>query len=480
MKRVISLILIALMVLSVAACETDGRQAFTTLDTTRANEQHAGVQDAVAKIADHPSLPDVEVTKKIKFLSWPGSGGNHIDETSPAAEMFRAKYGVPDQQDEDDRNIIEFWNCGQYQNRYVELAKRISSDDAPDIFPFEARYYPYGIYANLFQSIDGVIDIDSPEWADSREVIRRFEWGGKNYCAVTELVPSYVIWYRRSIMEEAGLDDPYTLYKQGKWDWNVFMEHCERFSDPLNDKYSVSGWDPDESLLCTTGVGLISIEGGKLVSNMYDARIERAMEMVYILSTRNYRYPQHELNNWSMNYNEFRAGNILFWDNGQWYYEELLHNYRDRDGWPDDEICLVPYPRDPYANEYYQQGRQESYMFVAGSKNKEGFQAWTQCVVLTVRDPEVLAQARDKKKVDYGWTDAQLDIFDEILRDLTPVFDFKNGLGEEVGSKDVYENAVEMVTKYVLIHGESYTMMREERRAEIDMQIAKLNASVGH
>ncbi|MDR0223116.1 MAG: extracellular solute-binding protein [Oscillospiraceae bacterium] len=475
MKRFIIVLLTAGLALSVVSCKNNEARE---IEESRRNEQHAGVIAAVEKLVDSDALPDVNITEKIKFLSWPGSGGNWIDETSPAAELFRARYGVPAKKDEADTDIVEFWNCGHYDQRYVQLAKRITSGDSPDIFPFEARYYPYGVYANLFQTIDGVIDLSSPEWQESADVIKMFEWGGKNYCAITELVPSYFLWYRKSIMDEAGLEDPYTLYKAGQWDWDKFVEMCESFSDPLNGKYPVSGWDPDESLLCTTGVGLITLENGKLVNNMYDVRIERAMDIVYMLSIRNYRYPQHELNNWSMNYQEFRSGNILLWDNGQWWYNEMLYNFRDKDGWADDEIQLVPYPRDPYSDKYYQQMRQESYMFCAGSKNPDAFKAWTQCVVLTAREPEVKQQARDKLQVDYGWTDAQLDILDETVRELSPVFDFKNGLGEEVGSKTVYENPVEMVTKYVLIHGESYTQMREENIAVISAQMDKLNNSV--
>jgi len=454
------------MLFSITACPADdlGSPEIST------NETDESLQEEVARLAGDPRLPDVEVTKKIRWLSWYA-----IDETGASTEMFKAKYGVPEPDKGD--NVFEYWTVG-YENRYVELAKRIQSGDSPDIFQFEDRNFPYSIYANLFQSIDGVIDIDAPEWADTREAIRLFEWGGKNYCAVAELVPSYFLWYRKSVVEEAGLEDPYALYKSGKWDWNKFLEMAESFSDPANDKYVVSGWEPDDSFLCTTGIGLITLENGQLKNNMYDVKIERAMELVAILSTRNYRYPHHELNDWSQNPGEFRSGNILFWDNGQWFYSELLKNYRDRDGWDDDEICLVPYPRDPNSDKYYQKMKQDAYMFVAGSKNQEGFVAWTQCVILTIKEPAVREAAREKRKRDDGWTDAQLDILEETVRDLFPVFDFKNGIGEDVGGMSAYELPVQMVTKYVLVHGESYTQMREENRAVIDARIVELNASV--
>ncbi|MDR0223117.1 MAG: extracellular solute-binding protein [Oscillospiraceae bacterium] len=471
MRKYITPFLIAAFMLNLTACSGGGGE----IEEVTTNAAHEGVNDAVSKLLGSEALPDVEVTRKIKLLGWENVE-KWIDETAPAGALFSQKYGVPEP--ERGNNIIEYSNCGIYAARYEELSKRITSGDSPDIFPFEARYYPYGVYVNLFQSIDGVIDLSAPEWEDSLEAISRFEWGGKNYCAVTELLPSYFLWYRKTILEEAGLDDPYALYKAGKWDWDVFLEMCVSFSDPVNGKYSLSGWDPDESLICTTGVGLITLENGKLVNNMYDSRVERAMELVYTIASRDYRYPHNILNDWEMNYQEWRSGNILFWDNGQWWYADMLYKFRDRDGWADDEINLVPYPRDPYSDKYYQQMRHEAFMLCSGSKNVDGFKALTQCLVLTSREDEVKRQNRDKLNRDYGWTEKQLDILDETVRELSPVFDFKNGIGEDVGGKDLYEKPVEYVTKYVLVHANSYTQAREEYAGVIANRVNELNGSV--
>ncbi|MDR0196912.1 MAG: ABC transporter substrate-binding protein [Oscillospiraceae bacterium] len=461
--------LAALTMVFTASCNNDGdREERTT------NADHQGLIDAVSRLTGHEALPDVKVDKKLKWLSW-----WEIDETQGAAELFRQVYGVPAQKNDDDKSIIEWWNVS-YAARYEELGKRISSGDSPDIFQFEVENYPYSVYANLFQTIDGVIDLSAPEWADSLEAIEMFKWGGNNYCAITELVPSYFLWYRKSILEGAGLEDPYALYKAGLWDWDKFLDMCASFTDPVNDKYAVSGWNPDNSLICTTGVGLISLEGGKLVNNMYDGRIERAMDLVSILCQRDYRYPHHILSDWSMNVPEWRSGNILFWDNGQWFYSETLYKMRDKDNWADDEICLVPYPRDPYSDKYYQKMKQDSYMLCSGSKNVDGYKAWIQCNILTVREPEVVRQARNKRNVDYGWTDAQLDILEETVRELVPVFDFKNGIGEDIGGTQAYELPVEKVTKYVYVHGEqTYTQLRSEVEGEINARLRELNASVG-
>jgi len=438
--------------------------------------EYSPLNDAVTKFVDQ--LPDIEVTKKLKWLAW-----FEIDETQPTAVLFKQKYGVPEsEKDPENPKVIEYRKV-TYDQRFEELGKEIAAGDSPDLFQFDVTNYPYCIYVNMFQSVDDLFDFSAPEWQSTAEARALFDWGGKTYCPITELVPSYLMWYRKSVIEEAGLPDPYMLYKSGQWDWNSFLEICEGFSDPDNEKYVISGWNPDNAFLCTTGKGLITIENGKLVNNMHDARIERCMDMLLTLAQRNYRYPHHELNNWGMNYPEFASGNILFWDNGQWWFEDLLYKYRDRYGWDDDELCFVPYPRDPEADKYYQMMKQDSYMLPSGSTNKEGYKAWLTCSVLTTNDPEVRSFYLEKRKQPYGeggygWTDFQLELLDEIVRDLTPVFDFKNGIGEDVADTNEYESAMERVTKYVYIHGNSYTQSRAENEAVINSRLEELNKSV--
>ena len=322
-KRASAILLALMMIFSVACADTsisgDEQPTWETFAT------HDGVIDAVQDLLDNSSLPDADIEnlKKIRWLSW-----FMIQETSPAVELFKAKYGVPEPDKGD--NVIDFIHV-VYENRYDKLATMIASNDSPDIFQFEDRNYPYGVQQNLFQTIDGVIDLTAPEWDATRDIIDMFKWGGKNYCPVTELSlsSSSVLYYRKSVVENAGLDDPYALFKAGRWDWNTFLDMTERFSDPVNGKYAITGYYNEESLICTTGIGIITLENGLLQNNMFDPRIDRAMEFLTNIAKNNYRYPYHELSSYDLNPREFRSGNILFWNEGHWFYEETLKPFID-------------------------------------------------------------------------------------------------------------------------------------------------------
>lgn len=484
-KAFISSMLVLSFILSVTACgdssapvsndasETTTTEATTERTTFAVNE---GVVSEVENLVEQVKDETIEVTKKIKWLAW-----YEIVETSAAVELFKKVYGIPEQGSADypeieADNVFTFQNVA-YAQRYPTLSTLVQSGDSPDIFPFEIQNFPYSVYQNLFQSIDGIVDTTTEAWADTRSAMDRFMWGGKNYCPITSVNTFSLLWYRKSIIEEAGLDDPYDLYKAGNWTWDTFLEMCEKFSSPEEGKYCLDGWNPENSFIGTTGVPLIDIKDGILVENLYSPNIERCMDLLTKLCVQDYRYPRHTLNNYSLNYGAWANGDTLFFDDGTWAFEEKWRKYRDKYGWADDEVCLISFPRDPNSDKYYQMQKQDAFMLVAGAKNIDGYKAWIDINLACSKDANVIQASREQKKADYGWTDTQLDLIDEIAT-LAPVFDFKNGIGEDISGTGSSENAIERLTKDVYVQGlSSYTQLRAEGEGEIRDRINVLNAT---
>jgi multiple sugar transport system substrate-binding protein len=466
LKKVISVVASAAIILAVAACgepasEQGGRDA---PDTT----QSASVQSRALELKDHAALPEVEVKEKIQWLSWFAP-----DPHSPTMELFKAKYGIPGGGDTPIERIRV-----AYEQRYIRLNSLISSGDSPDMFQFEERNFPWGAYSNQFLPVDDMFDFSSPEWDNTRSMMELFEWDGRKYCAITEIAnSSSLIFYRKSVAQNAGLDDPYELWMDGKWNWDTFLDMCQRFTDVQNGKYALTGWYNDESAILTTGTGIVSIENGKLVNNLDDGRIERAMQFLHTLSSNDYRYPYHVLNNYQLSPRDFRSGNILFWNDGPWFYQETLKDFRDRDDWAADEIRIVPFPKDPLALNYYQRGKQDALMLVRGSQNRDGFKAWTMCALIANQDEQMIAFGREKMTADFGWTEHQITTLEKIRTDLTPVFDFKNGIGSDVSNAE-RASPVENLTKPVIIHGLTYTQQRETFRNVITRRINDINNNV--
>ena len=387
---------------------------------------------------------------------------------------------LPKNEEETDINVA-------YGERYDKLATAIQSGDSPDLFPFEIRDFPYGVLKGRYQPIDKIIDLSTSKWDGARDVMDQFQLNGRYYCAIYEISFDSLLYYRKSVVEGAGLQDPRTLFENDEWTWDAFLEMAREFQKSGDNKYTIDGYNPENEFVVSTGTPIVSNVNGVITNNMYDANVERAMDLLSTLQKENLRYPRHELNGWSVNPKAWAQGDTLFYGNGgTWEFEgdSGLNRFAQRFGWSDDEICVVPYPRDPQADKYYHFMKQDALMWCKGSTNDAGVAAWIDCNVTASLDPATTAASIAQSKEKNGWSDYNLDfIYSQTTLDgtskLTPIFDFKNGLGTDIASADTADSNVEQLTKYVYIQGEqSYTQLREANFAVIDARINEINEAI--
>jgi multiple sugar transport system substrate-binding protein len=420
----------------------------------------------IEQLAQHASLPDLEVTEKIRWLSW-----YEPDENSPTAQLFRERYGLDENQ-----RIFEHINTS-YAQRYEVLATMIASENSPDMFQFENKFFPWGVHQRLFEPVDDLFDFSAPEWDATRPYIDAHRWGGRDYTAITEIVNSTsLLYYRNSVIESHNLPDPYELWQSGNWTWDVFETMMAEFSNPEDDKWGIMGFYIDDAVIGTTGTPLIGINDGLLQSNLDHGNIERAASFMQKLALNDYRFPYHTLNNFIIDKNLLRSGGILFWNDGSWDYQYTIQEWLESDNIPFSDIGIVPFPRDPQSNTHYQRGKHDTMMLVNGAPNPDLFKAWVQCAVLTANSPEVQAEIRENMMSEHNWTEHHLNVLDEI-RELPQLWEFRNGIGEDVSGYS-WGSPVENLTKNVIYYGESYDVLREENRAIIEARIALINQRV--
>lgn len=504
-KTAAASILAAAMILTLTACDeepaatsssasNDGAPAANTTAndepqaavTTATFDTDAAVQEAAKNAADQLDNPDLEVDTRIKWMAW-----WEIDETAANAELFKEVYGIPENGIEKSENYdhtgrIFDYMYTDYNSRYDKLATAIQSGDSPDLFPFEIRDYPYGALQGRYQPIDDIIDLSSEKWSKAKDVMNQFVLNGKNYCAIYEISFDSLLYYRKSVIEDAGLDDPRELYENDNWTWDTFLEMARAFQKTGDDKYATMGYNTEIELLVSTGTPLVSIEDGKLVNNMNSANVQRAMELLQTMQSENLRWPIQE-NGWSVNPKLWAQGNILFYANGgTWEFEgdSGLKKFGDRFSWDEDEICVVPYPRDPQADAYYHFMKQDALMWCKGSTNANGVAAWIDCCVTTSLDDDVREESIRQQKEKYGWSDYNLDFINsqtalDGTSKITPIFDFKNGIGNDIADAGSAESPVEALTKTVFLTGDkTYAQLNAEYFTQIDTRINEINEKI--
>ena len=462
--------------------ETTEAAVTTTAATTTAatNDTDAAVQD----LASNTEVDkDLNPTKKIKWLCW-----WPIDETSAESELFKANYGIPEEGSkaygEEFADKIFVFNQVSYGDRYDALGKLVASGDSPDMFPFEINYFPLSVYKGMFQSIDGIIDTYSDDWKGTREAMDQFMWGGKNYAPIIVEGLDSLWWYRRSVAEEAGLGDPYELYVNGEWTWDTMLEMAEKFKNSGENKYLTDGWYVQRSIVGTTGVPFVSLENGKLKSNIHDPNIERAMEVVakFAHDAQGYGYPKNEAG-WTLSYDKWAAGNILFMVDGQWVYDSNgdIDNVSKGATWDKaEDVMFVPAPRDPEADQYYQFFKTDPFMLCVGAENVEGYKAWIKCNLIASKDPDILAASREKYKRDHSWTDEQLDLLDDLKTGgaVKGIYDFRKGISVECWVDDGTSPVDKIVNEPYNNKDSVFNVLLEENEGAINTAIDLLNASV--
>ncbi|MCL1832745.1 MAG: extracellular solute-binding protein [Oscillospiraceae bacterium] len=482
LKRIFALLIVCSMMFSVIACgeknpvDTQTNTTDTEDDgTAPVVDQHGEFKEVFDRADEIAKLPvwdevfddDFKVTEPLKWLTW-----YEVDKNSPTMATYKAVFGDIDGYEQP----VERLNCS-YENRYESLNNLVGGGNPPDMFQFEERFFPFGAYEGFYQPVDDIFDFDRPEWDNTRDVMELFSWGGKNYTAITELTNSTAnLFYLKSVADGAGLDDPFTVWRNGDWTWEVFEDMVTQFSQ-TDEKWGIISFYIDEAAILSTGTPILGLKDGLLVNNMYERPVERACELLKNLALGDFRYPYHELSDFKMNYNAFRQGKILFFGDGPWEYNQKFAKFAVTDNWDEDEFRIVPFPRDPdpSVDTHYMRGKQDAMMLVRGSTNKNGFKAWTYSALIAQQDEKMREAGRNRDKKNLGWTDDQLDVLEE-LRDperTTLVWDFKNGIGLDIG--DLGEFPVERLTKPVIVHGESYAELRTSEEKPIIKRIGEIN-----
>lgn len=484
-KRIIAAVLAATMVLSLTGCnEEEAAEVSASEPAEKKDMDDAAVSAAARALKDKLSYPDLKVTKRIKWMAW-----WDMDETSGEAELFKEAYGIPETGDDpgSEGRIFEY-TAVEYGSRYDSLTALISADNSPDLFPFEIRDFPYGILANRYQPIDSIVDVNSEKWAGTKDLMDQFALNGKHYAAFTGISLFNLMWYKKSNIEAIGADDPQELFRQGKWDWDAFLDVSRRWQlsgSEGAERYCVDGYFTEDEFIISTGVPMIGNDGTKLVSNMHDPAVERAVTgIITTLQKENLRYPRNELYSWNTNPAEWSKDTVLFFCEGTWRYEETLQKFKRQQKWADDEIRVVPFPKDPSADKYYVQIKVDVPMWVVGSKNQEGVQAWLDISVTTSKDQTLKEASQDKsiRNPAQNWTRELIDFLDPLTslgddNPLTPIVEFKTGLGPNVYDGNGDCAVVSMVT-LPYFTGDSFVQLREENESMVLMAMEDINKKI--
>ena len=372
-----------------AAAATTSTQASTTADPDAGLE----LTDKENKVIDTSACPPTGHAGSLRYL-----GFYDITKDQKGTEqclIFQSDlYG----------GSIDFISTPSGAAYYDKLANLIASDDSPDIVTKDAMLLPGNVSKNLFEPLDGKIDLTAPQWKDMSNVIEQFAWKGVHYYYPHRTTTKYALNYSKKTIEENDLTDPYELYANGEWTWeawrNMMIEFCNK-DDKHVGFYTTN--NTITSFIATTGTTMIDVQpDGTITNNLLSADVSRAMTFLEGLCRDGLTYDK-SYGDWvSPQVFSTACNNILFTcTEPEWTYIAATENLQNKEGVDNDifgevsEFSFVPFPRDSMADAYYTEFDTFGYLVPKGAKNIDGAVEFINLNRMYDVDPDIQAKVRE-------------------------------------------------------------------------------------
>lgn len=366
------------------------------------------------------------------------------------------------------------------ENKYAKLSEMIAGGEEVDMFPYDEADFPNGIMKHWYQPLDDYFDImgvNDGLWDDMTGVIDAFQYDGQHYVIPYDISNPVVVTYSRKLMEQEGLDDPYELYQQGKWNWDTMMSLMRKFVDNHTGitKYGING-SFGQALVASSGSTVVNYSDGKFSNNIKDKELEKAGKFMQDLAKMNLvdnSYVGH-----------FPKDNsTLFFAMGSWALGES--NALN----PDSDLMIVPFPKSPDADDNYISCNFNARMLLRNSTKGEAVAAYIKCERIAATQEEYKSASKEqallKKKTFSGTaepfvTEEQYDALQSYLDTGVPTFDFAYGMGEKMNSNGDYTYKTRGVMNNMtdsIIDGtvESWEKFRDEWTGVIDDTVNEFN-----
>jgi multiple sugar transport system substrate-binding protein len=272
-------------------------------------------------------------------------------------------------------------------------------------------------------------------------------------------------------MQSEGIDDPYTLYKAGNWNWDTFMQMMDKFkaNQPNAPRYGISGWF-GEAALCSANATSVKYDGSRFTNNINSTELEKAENFMHDIASKGLYN-----STWKGNFpSDF---NTLFYAMDDW---ALAASNKAN---PEADLMVVPFPKAPDADKYYGSCKFNARMLVKGSSCGSAVAAYIKCERIAVTDEKLRAAAMEAA-LKQNITAEQYNAIQEYLSsaNITPVFDFGCGMGEKMYGAGNYNyesrGVIDNLTSVLLEGGapvNSWEALRGAMSGIIDGEIAKYN-----
>lgn len=450
---------------SAFSCSSKSRSK-TVSNTTEA------VTDATVQRTTASSVPtDTEITWLADYDIYPEGSS----QPSPALTLFMNQFGGS-------VNYIHA-DHGKIIQRFDEIR---NSGGTVDMLPYDISALPEGVSKGLYAPLDpyySYMGMNEPGlWDGMNDLINRLAYKGQHYVIPYALSDPQILTYSRKLVQEAGLDDPYKLYTEGRWDWEAFMKTMEGFTEkaPAGIKrYGITGWF-GQSAIQSTGHSIVAYENGSFRNNIDDPAVGKAEQLMKDIADKGlYR------SGWRDFYPTDQS--TLFFASAD--YTLGVSNAKNEEL----DLMAVPFPKYADAEKQYISCNFDAKMLAAGSTKGAAVAAFIMCERYAATDDKLALSAKEQalavEKTGNGVnksfiTGEQYNAIQSYLdtSKVTPAFDPAYGMGNRMYSPGNYSYETRGVMdnlETVLLEepgkADSWDSLRAAMTAIVADEVDKLN-----
>ncbi len=288
---------------------------------------------------------------KLVMYNW--NPANEYTGAPAVMEQFKKKTGIS----------VE-WTTISHRIYFSKLPAIIASgENIPDLA--RIGYADIDFIQNLQPLSNTKFDFTDEAWDQS--MMKALTFNGKVYGTTlknTHVSGIEVLFYNKAIFDKEDYEDPYKLWKAGKWTWDKYIEMCE---DAMDDGYYIGavGEQMMTGYMKTWNVVGVGYNGIKFYTNWNSPQFLKVFQELgdrFHGSRQIFGYGQEEA---------FNAGNVPFYcgttvhgRNKNSYFGNLKAN---------KTLYFVPIPEhEELKGKYYQgYGEIEAYGVPTGAKNPE-------------------------------------------------------------------------------------------------------------
>lgn len=268
-------------------------------------------------------------------------------------------------------------------NEYTEkLPQMVASGNAPDTAVMTDATSLSFMYQNLCMPLNEYLDLEDPYW--DQDILNAYSMNGNYYAVNTGEIDTFFVYYNKTLFEELHLEDPYTLYQNGEWNYDKMRELAKKATIYEDDNTTVKcngiGTHAREVFILGNGGNYFEYDEaqGTYVSTLKSAATITGLNYLRDLIADGSMNPSVQ------GFTEFPARKIAM------FVERPMNAISNYDllNTMEDEIGIVPFPQGPNADKVYAPSIFVTNFVPTNAKNPLGGMAWNYFYLRRMKEGE--------------------------------------------------------------------------------------------